>query len=269
MKKTITGPTLDVIDNFPAYRLAGPYLKKIITEYNYKLIADFGGGANPVLDDEFIVKNNIQYFLIDISTSELKKANLLYNKIEADATGSNKMFQKQIAGQKFDLIFSHMFLEHIENPIQAHWNFYSVLNPGGRCVHIYPSPNNLPLTLNRLLPELISVYLLRIAQPARDLEGRQRKFRAYYRMCGAPSSGLTAEFEAIGYTVRRHTGYIGHAYYERFKPAAMLERQLRKLILRFHLPLTSGCLLELEKPLMPELPGVRGDYARFPAHEKD
>jgi SAM-dependent methyltransferase len=249
MNKTNTGPMLDVIDNFPAYGLAGPYLKQIITENNFKLIADIGGGANPMIDDEFILKKNIRYFLIDNSAAELKKANSLYNKIEADAAGSNDIFQKQISNQKFDFIFSHMFLEHIEDPMQAHRNFYSALNPGGRCVHIYPSPNNLPLVLNRLLPESMSTYLVRIAQPARNLEGSQRKFKGYYRMCGAPTPALRAKLEEIGFIVRQHTGFIGHNYYDRFQFTAMLERRLRRIIHRLQLPLTSGCLLALEKPV--------------------
>jgi SAM-dependent methyltransferase len=233
-------PALDLIENFPAFEKAGPYLKQMILEHNYKSIADVGAGANPMLDDEFIVKYGIQYSLIDKSASELGKANALYNKIEADATSGNDIFQKQIAGRKFDLVFSHMFLEHIENPLQAHRNFHGVLNAGGRCVHIYPSPNNLPLTLNRLLPEALSVYLVKIAQPTRDLDGSRRKFKAYYRMCGAPGPALSAAFEEIGYTVNQHTGYIGHSYYERFKPAAMLERRFRKIIHKLQLPLTSG-----------------------------
>ncbi len=137
---------------------------------------------------------------------------------------ADDMFREQIADQKFDLIFSHMLLEHLENPLQAHRNFYDALKPGGRCVHIYPSPNNLPLALNRLLPEAIAARLIKIAQPTRELASARPKFKAYYRMCGAPGAALSAAFEAIGYTVIRHTGYIGHTYYERFKPAAALER---------------------------------------------
>ena len=251
MTKTTTKPALDVIDNFPSYERAGPYLRKIITEHNYKLVADIGGGANPMLDKEFILQYGIRYFLIDSSSLELEKANPLYDKIEVDAASSNDAFQKQIGGRKFDLIFSHMFLEHIEDPMQAHRNFFSALNPGGRCVHIYPSPNNLPLALNRLLPEAISQRLVKVAQPARDLAGSQRKFKAYYRICGAPNRALSATLEEIGFTVERHTGYIGHTYYERFKPLALLERQLRKIAHKFQLPLTAGCLLVLEKPRYP------------------
>jgi SAM-dependent methyltransferase len=250
MQNDAAGPTLDLIDNFPAYEKAAIYLKKIITERNLKTIADIGGGANPLLDDKFVADRNIQYFLIDKSASELNKASALYNKIEADAISDTAVFQKQLAGKKFDLIFSHMFLEHLEDPMQAHRNFYDALNPGGLCVHVYPSPNNLPLMFNRLLPETVSAWLLKTAQPFRDLQGSQRKFKAYYRMCGAPSAALSAAFVAMGYAVRQHTGYIGHTYYLRFKPAAFLEEKIRRLIHKLQLPLTSGCLLVLEKPVM-------------------
>ena len=257
MQNTIACPALDVLDNFPSYERAGPYLRQIIAAHDYKVIADVGGGANPMLDPEFILANGIRYCLIDKSTSELEKANAIYDKIETDATSSNDVFQRQIAERKFDLIFSHMLLEHLEDPLQAHRNFYSALNPGGRCVHIYPSPNNLPLALNRFLPEAISAYLVKVAQPVRDLEGSQRKFKAYYRMCGAPNPALSAMFEKIGYTVDQHTGFIGHPYYERFKTAAALERRLRKILLRLQIPLTTGCLLVLKRPSQPELPGFR------------
>ncbi len=249
MPNTINYSTLDVIDNFPSYERAGPLLRQIITEHSYKVVADVGGGANPVLDHEFIVANKIQYCLIDKSVAELKKANAVFEKIHADVTASSEVFQEQIGERKFDLIFSHMLLEHLENPLRAHRNFYDALNPGGRCVHVYPSPNNLPLALNRFLPDAITTLLVRIAQPLRDMEGSQRKFKAYYRMCGAPNPLLSAKFEAIGYTVHRHTGYIGHPYYERFKPAAALEKQLRKVLHRFQVPLITGCLLVLKKPL--------------------
>ncbi|MEO7725887.1 MAG: class I SAM-dependent methyltransferase [Burkholderiales bacterium] len=216
-------------------------------ERQYKSIADIGGGANPLLDEEFIVRNKLEYFLIDKSAHELKKSGARYRTIETDAACGLDDFRKHTARTKFDLIFSHMLLEHIADPLQAHRNFYDALNPGGRCVHIYPSPNNLPLMLNRVLPEAISMCLLRLAQPARDLTGAQRKFKAYYRMCGAPGPVLTAAFEAIGYRVLQHTGFIGHAYYARCRPAAMLEVQFRMLAHRFQLPLTGGCLLVLEK----------------------
>ncbi len=85
MPKANPRPALDLIENFPAHEKAAAYLKEMILGQNYRSIAEIGGGANPLLDDEFIAKNDIQYFLIDKSRSELAKASSVSCKIEADA----------------------------------------------------------------------------------------------------------------------------------------------------------------------------------------
>jgi hypothetical protein len=90
---------------------------------------------------------------------------------------------------------------------------------------------------------------VRLAQPTRDLRGREAKFRAYYRACGPPSKALHSRLERLGYVVRAHTGYVGHPYYDRFVLAARLERLARKGLLRLGIPMTSACLLILERPL--------------------
>ncbi len=240
-------PTLDLIDNFPAFERAAPYIEQLIVARGYRSIADAGGGAHPLLSQAFVACNKLDYFVIDKSARALQQAGAAYGKLETDVACDNDLFRKNTADRKFDLIFSHMLLEHVEHPMRAHRNFYGALNPGGSCVHIYPSPNNLPLLLNRILPEALSAQLLRLAQPGRDLQGAQQKFKAYYRMCGAPGPALISAFEGIGYSVRVFTGYIGHTYYERFRPAAVLEKQFRNLAHRLGLPLTGGCLLVLEK----------------------
>jgi SAM-dependent methyltransferase len=239
--------SLDRIETFPGFERASLLLKDMIRAQGYRTVADIGGGANPLLDETFVASHDLQYWLIDRSATELAKAGHRRNSIVADATSSAEVFQQATGGRRFDLVYSHMLLEHIEDPLQAHRNFFSLLNPGGRCVHFYPSPNNLPLALNRVLPEAISARLVRLAQPARDLAGAQPKFTAYYRMCGAPSPHLATQFEQIGYTVLQFSGFVGHTYYERCKPAALLEKMLRRIALRFALPLTSCCLLVLEK----------------------
>jgi SAM-dependent methyltransferase len=236
------------LDRYPAFAQARTYLQRMIVDNGYRSVADAGGGANAILDPEFVATHGIRYFLLDRSAHELAQANSRFEKIEADVEASDLQFRESTGARKFDFIFSHMLLEHLRDPLQAHRNFFAALHPGGRCVHIYPSPNNLPLALNRWLPEPVSRRLVRFAQPDRDFDGTQRKFKAYYRLCGAPSAALDATFEKIGFTVHQHTGYIGHTYYERFRLAAALERRFRTLAHQYHLPLTTGCLLVLDKP---------------------
>jgi SAM-dependent methyltransferase len=239
---------LDAFDNFPGFEKAAAYLKGLIEAQGLRRIADVGGGAHPLLDESYIRQHALEYVVIDISNDELDKAGAGYTKVCADITLPPARFLPLLGGRRFDLIFSHMLLEHIEQPEIAHRNLWLALRPGGIAVHFYPSPYNLPLALNRVLPEAISRLLVRVAQPNRDLEGQEGKFRAYYRDCGPPSNGLHSTWERLGYVVRDHTGYVGHPYYDRSELGARLERLARKALLRLGMPLTSACLLVLERP---------------------
>jgi hypothetical protein len=140
-----------------------------------------------------------------------------------------------------------MFLEHVKNPLQVHRNIHSMLRRGGVAIHFYPSPNNLPLALNRLIPQGLSRRLVRVAQPQRDLSGIQGKFPAYYEMCGQPSAKLHARFGELGFKVIQHTGFIGHGYYSRFPAVRDIEVALRRVLLGARVPLTSAMLLILER----------------------
>jgi SAM-dependent methyltransferase len=237
---------LENSDNFPGWGRASAYLQKIILDRQITKIADLGGGANPLLDDEFIRRNGIDYYLIDISKDELEKANPSYRKIQLDITSRDEILEVQLCG-RFELVFSHMFLEHIADPQRAHSNIHKMLASGGLSIHFYPSPNNLPLLMNRLMPERLSGFLLKLAQPWRHLHTTEQKFKAYYRRCGAPSMKLRRFYDGIGFKVLRHTGYVGHEYYDQLAVVARGERALRKAILRFGLPLTAKNLLVLQK----------------------
>ena len=244
---------LDVMQNFPGWEKAPDFLKGIIEERDCDRVADIGGGAHPMIDHEYISSHSIDYWVIDISEEELNKTNPVYKKMRADVTLDTEQFETLLGDTRFDLIFSHMFLEHIENPIQAHKNFFRMLKPGGIAVHLYPSPNNLPLSVNRLLPERVSTTLLKIASPTRDLDGEQGKFPAYYKYCGSPSDSTRRLFAEIGYSVLSYTGYIGHGYYSRFRAFASIEKAARNFFLKYGIPLTSNCMLILQKPENPEL----------------
>jgi SAM-dependent methyltransferase len=242
-----SGPAgLDNSDNFPGWGRASNYLKKIIVDRHITKVADLGGGANPLLDDDFIRTNGIDYYLIDISKDELDKANPSYRKVQLDITTRAEVFEVQLSGH-FELVFSHMFLEHIADPHRAHGNIHKLLAPGGLSIHFYPSPNNLPLLMNRIIPERLSGLLLGLAQPWRHLHTTQQKFKAYYRYCGAPSRKLRRFYDEMGFRVLRHTGYVGHEYYDRLPLLARGERTLRRGLLRLGIPLTAKNLLVLEK----------------------
>lgn len=135
----------------------------------------------------------------------------------------------------------------MRDPLVVHRNIHRALKPEGLAIHFFPTPNSLPLAVNRMLPERVGELLISVFHPARDLKGSQGKFPAYYRMCGNPSVRTHAMLQSIGYDIVRHTGYIGHGYYDRFAPLRQCERALRTILLNAKIPMTSDALLVLRK----------------------
>lgn len=245
-----TSSRLESVDNFPGFAFAPGYLKGWIRDLGARAVADIGGGANPMLDETFVTRNGLTYSLLDISASELEKAPSYYRKVRVDMTMPLEVFRDQVVTDGFDLVFSHMFLEHVEKPLNVHANIFAMLKPGGVAIHFFPSANNLPLFVNRFTSEWLSSLLVRFFQRGRDLHGHEGKFPAYYKLCGAPSVSLRKAFERVGYEVIRHTGYVGHSYYDDMGPLGRLERRLRPLLARLQVPMTSCILLVLRKPAL-------------------
>lgn len=243
-----SAPRLDVADRYPGWCRARASVQDLVLAIGARAVADLGGGAHPLLSPEFVAAQRLRYCLIDVSEHELAKASTVGQKVCVDIAAPAAAFEAAVAGARpFDLVFSHNLLEHLRDPWAAHRNIHHLLAPGGLAVHFYPSPNNLPLTLNRLLPEGASRALLRVAQPRRRLDADQGKFPAYYAMGASLSPAARRRLRAIGYDVVRHTSYIGHEYYDAWPPLRAAERRLRPWLLRWRIPLTSAVLLVLRR----------------------
>jgi SAM-dependent methyltransferase len=245
----VTVQGIDDLELFPGWDRAGNFIKDIILKNNFNVIGDVGGGRLPRIELPFLKKHKLSYYLFDISDDELQRADKAYHKIRMDVACSDADFEKTVVPRSFDLIYSHMLLEHLEDPLQAHRNFFKMLRPGGLSVHMFPSRNNLPLFLNGLIPERMSKLILKILQPHRDTDGQEGKFHAYYKYCGAPCEKLRRTYEAIGFEVVQHTSYAGHEYYKRVPFFTNVERALRKVIIKAKLPIITANLLVLKKPM--------------------
>jgi SAM-dependent methyltransferase len=174
---------LKLVDDFPGNAKAPAFLAKIIAENNVKNVADIGGGAKPLLPLQLVQRYGLNYHVFDINSRELDKAPSWCNRQLIDiASKDMHLLHPDMAGH-FDLVFSHMLLEHIKDAYQAHKNIARLLKKNGMAVHFYPSPNNLPLLVNRFVPEWLSSKLVEFFQPNRD-RVYDVKFPAYYRLCG-------------------------------------------------------------------------------------
>ena len=211
-------------DDWLAYE---QFLTDLIDQHGSKSVCDIGGGANPLLENDYVQKSGIRYTILDISETELDKAPTAYNKIVADIASSE--FKTE---EKFDLIFSKMLAEHIEDPLQFHANVMKLLSDDGIAVHLFPTFYAMPFLVNRIVPESLSTRLLDIIAP-RD-RYQKDKFSAYYRWCRGPTRRQIQRFRDMGYQVLEYRGYFGHSgYYDRIKPLKRLH-QLKTAYLLKH-----------------------------------
>jgi SAM-dependent methyltransferase len=196
-------------------------LRNVIVEYGCAKICEVGAGRNPVLDLEFVRSHSLRYTLVDVSEAELAKVDPAYSKISADISDRN-----YAPPDRYDLVFSRMLAEHVQDAEAFHKNVYSSLSTGGVAVHFFPTLYALPFLMNRLLPETVSDWIVQRVWPIRTEGGLHPKFPARYAWCYGPTRKQLDRFTAIGYEVVEYVGFFGHSYYDRIKPLRELMRRV-------------------------------------------
>lgn len=227
-----------------AWREVKQTIESAIVSSNAKRILEVGAGANPLFPEEFLVKYGITYTALDISSDELAKAPDCYQKITADICSPNL----EVDG-KYDFIFSRMLAEHVSNGSAFHRNVFSLLAPGGRAFHFFPTMWAPPFVLNRLLPERFAEVILHIFQSGRESHGKLGKFPAYYSWCRGPTTSQIDRLQSVGYKVESYVGFFGHrGYYVKFPTLLKIHDKISAwLILHPNPWLTSFAHLTLQK----------------------
>jgi SAM-dependent methyltransferase len=239
------GRAIEDVSAFPGWERFGPFVRQFVADGAW--VVDLGGGAWPKVDPE--PERGVRTVLVDIDEAEIEWAAGNYTRaVVADATTQSELILDALDGGGADLVLSHMFLEHITRPDALHRTILDILKPGGRAIHAYPIPNNLPLVANALLPERVSRALVRLMQPARKIEAAEGKFPAFYKRCHPPSRRARDYFHALGFRIESHTAFAGHGYFNRLPPAAALESVTRRAAIALQFPLVSFCILVLSKP---------------------
>lgn len=219
-----------------------PLIKELIDERGLTRICDIGGGANPLLNEEYIIKKDIDYTILDISETELRKAPKIYKKLRADISDP-----KFISNEKFDLIFSKMVAEHISDAKQFHKNILNCLSDKGLAVHFFPTLYTLPFFINYLIPEKLSQKLLDIFDP-RD-KYQHAKFPAYYRWCRGPFNSQITRLHSIGYEIIEYRCFFGHSgYYKKLNLLKNIHKYKSNFLLKHPNPyFTSYAYVILKK----------------------
>ncbi|MBL8658402.1 MAG: methyltransferase domain-containing protein [Rhodospirillales bacterium] len=238
----------DLLDRALPFRNYHESLLDLIARSGAIDICDVGGGANPELSPAEVAAKGLRYTVVDISATELAKADPSYTTLVADIAGS-----EVISNEAFDLVFSRMLAEHVTDGEAFHRNVFKMLRPNGIAFHFFPTLYALPFVLNKLVPEDLGTRVLTVFDRNRDLEGHQVKFPAHYSWCKGPTPQQIRRFESLGFEVLDYVGFFGHnGYYRRIPPLLYTHQRISAFLLRRGVSWqTSYAYLVLRKPAEP------------------
>ncbi|MBS1913448.1 MAG: class I SAM-dependent methyltransferase [Bacteroidetes bacterium] len=222
-------------------------LMRLIAERNVRHICEIGGGANPALPLDYLTERGIEYTVLDISKEELAKAPAGYRTLHQDI-----LSPALAVHDRFDLVFSRMVAEHVNDARRFHGNVHRLLRAGGTAFHYFPTLMAVPFMANKVLAGPVSRWLLTMVQGEREQMGRHAKFPAYYKWCRGPIPRQMRRLQRLGYLIDAYHGFFGHTYYARVKPLYEIHRALTRMLIRHPVPaVTAYAYLVMRKVTAP------------------
>ena len=178
-----------------------------------KRIVEIGGGRGPLFSPAEIKQLGVEMTVNDISTDELSVLPAGYRTACFDVAGD-------ISGiahlrNSFDLAFSRMVFEHVEDGRRAWSNLYELLAPGGVALAFMPTLYSAPFVLNWLLPDKLAAAIVKRLFPNRT-DHEYPVFPARYSWCFADERRMRSMLLPIGYREIAVLPFYGHGYYNAF-----------------------------------------------------
>ena len=239
----------DHFREFPGWDLAPGFLASLIERESSRAVLEIGAGANPTLSPAQVRElAAVRYTTNDRSADELAKADPAYDTLLLDMTAAGSTVA--VPREAFDLIFSRMVNEHVDDGERYYRNVFAALRPGGVTAHCFSTLYALPFVVNRMLPERLAGRVLDIVHP-RDDPYMQGKFPARYSWSRGPTRRAIDRLTGLGYEIVAYRGYFGHPYYNRraLRPLQVLEEAKAEWLARHPIPaLTSYAVVILRKP---------------------
>lgn len=209
-----------------------------------KRVCDIGGGGKPVLRETRINDHGLDYLVLDVSEEQLARTPECYRTVQMDILDKQAVPELVKQNGPFDLVISKWAAEHMLDGMLFHEQVFSMLRPGGRAVHWFPTLYALPFVVNRLLSARLSAALL-----FGIFREREKKFPAHYSWCRGPTPQRVARLEAIGYDVDLYVGFFGHSLYKKMPPLNYVHKQKTRLLVAHpNAQLTSFAVLSVKRP---------------------
>lgn len=171
-------------------------------------LLEIGGGRDPLLKPDEARAAGVAYTVNDISARELSLAPPGFATACFDVAGA---ISPALNGA-YDLVISHMVMEHVKGAPRAWANMAALLAPGGVALAFNPTLYAPPFLINRLVPEAITAPLLRLFFPERH-DGDEPKFPARYELCVANPAVVEPALKAAGFREALSVPFWGDRYF--------------------------------------------------------
>lgn len=176
-------------------------------------LLEVGGGRDPLFKADELSELGVEMTINDISQTELDVLPDDYRTACFDVAGDIS----KVAGLRgtFDLAFSRMVFEHVEDGEQAWKNLYDLLAPGGVALAFIPTLYSFPFVVNWLLPDDVAAKIVKTLYRHRTDE-KEPVFPARYSWTFASERKMKPMLDAIGYREVQVLPFYGHGYFDRF-----------------------------------------------------
>ncbi|MFC7398643.1 class I SAM-dependent methyltransferase [Chelatococcus sp. GCM10030263] len=196
-------------------------LVALIRTYRLSRLCEIGGGRDPSFSAQEAAELGITLTINDISASELAKAPPGFATACFDIAGD--LSHAGLAPEQFDLMFSRMVFEHVEDVRQAWRNIHMLLAPGGIALAFFPTLYALPFAANHIAPEWLSSAIVKTFYPNRGEAVDDPKFPAFYDWCFSSEDKIGPMLQECGFSDVAIQPFWGHGYFNRLPLARQLD----------------------------------------------
>jgi SAM-dependent methyltransferase len=173
-------------------------------------IVEIGGGRDPLFSRDEIAALGVAMTVNDISPVELAVLADGYRTACFDVAGD--ISNAKHLRNTFDLAFSRMVFEHVEDGQRAWSNLHQMLAPGGVALAFVPTLYAVPFVLNWLLPDRLAAAIVKLMFSNRT-DDEDPVFPARYSWCFAGEARMRSMLSPIGYREIVIVPFYGHDYY--------------------------------------------------------
>jgi SAM-dependent methyltransferase len=201
-------------------------IRHLAASYGAGRLLEIGGGRSPHFAPAELADMGVELTVNDISANELVRLPPVYRTACFDVAGD--LSKSGVQSNTYDLAFSKMVFEHVEDGDRAWRNLHHILAPGGVAIAFLPTLFALPFVLNKILPDDLAKRLIELVNRERNDE-TSPVFPARYSRSYAIERWLRPMFSEIGYRDVMIVPFYGHVYYRRFPVVRDIHARFTKL----------------------------------------